>query len=333
MKSCSYPQPFDTIWEYLDFRRHKSEISCLSHDGLMTATLKQHGSWLSYTLAVGEDAKFCTTFDIFRATAVRLRAFHLGCARIALHMKRYQRTGDSKWLKIDRPFGPLHGGARTVEGGYMWRGTKDDIDTDVWLDLVEDEKLARLLSRVDSIGREQSQDADQETSRTRAWELLRTIPERHENHVEVLRRRLMFKPESQNREDLQRDVRWTRLLVEAEPYDVTNWWSLDWAVEALEGKAAAAEVLREGILRHGPDFTLHYALASHLCALGRLDEAREQMLLALKQDPFALKSAMASDCFAPIHDFIREQADSDWFREESERLGIPDPLQGFSDGR
>lgn len=100
-----------------------------------------------------------------------------------------------------------------------------------------------------------------------------------------------------------------------------------------EGKPAAAEVLREGIRRHGPDFTLHYALASHLCALGELDQAREQMLLALKQDPFALKSALESECFAPIHDFIREQACSDWFREESDRWDIPDPLQGFSDGR
>jgi hypothetical protein len=57
------------------------------------------------------------------------------------------------------------------------------------------------------------------------------------------------------------------------------------------------------------------------------------MLNALKNDPFALKNALESDCFAPIHDFIREQAHSDWFREESDRWGIPDLLQGFSDGR
>jgi hypothetical protein len=195
----------------------------------------------------------------------------------------------------------------------MWRGNKDDIDTDEWIDLVEDESLARLLTRVDSIGREPSQEPDQENSCARAWKLLQTIPEQHESHVEVLRRRLMFKPESQTREDQQRDVRWARALVEAEHYDVTNWWSLDWAVEALEGKAAAAKVLREGIRRHGSDFSLHYGLAGHLCDLGQLDEAREQMLLALKQDPLAIESALKSECFAPIRDYIRDMAPRDSF--------------------
>lgn len=317
---------FTDPWEYLDFRRHKSEISCTSSDGLMTSTLKQHGSWFSYTLTAGDDAKICTTFDVFRATAVRLRAFHTGCARIALLMRRYLRTGDRKWLKADRPFGPLHGGIRSSSGESMWRGNKDDIDTDQWIDLVEDESLARLLDRVDRIQRGDL--GHPEVERTKiAWELLQTVSPSHDNHPEVLRRRLQsFVWMREDYEDQPTALRWARTLVDAEPYDVINWWWLDDITEMTQGKASAAEVLREGIRRHGPDFTLHYGLADHLCALGQLDEAREQMLLALKQDPFALKSALESECFAPIRDFIREQARSDWFREESQRWGIPDPL-------
>lgn len=63
---------------------------------------------------------------------------------------------------------------------------------------------------------------------------------------------------------------------------------------------AAAEVLREGIDRHGPDFILYYALARRLRSLNRLDEAREAMRLALEEDPCAITCALDSTCFAPI---------------------------------
>lgn len=215
----------------------------------------------------------------------------------------------------------------------MWRGNKDDIDTDAWIDLVQDESLARLLDKVDTILNQAFGHPEEKLLNKRAWELLETVPEHHEYHVEVLRRRLQRLACDEDCKDHTSAVRWARALVEAQPYDAINWWSLELATESLEGPSAAVEVLREGILRHGPDFSLHYSLAGHLCALGRLDEAREAMLLALKADPFALESSLTSKCFAPIHDFIREQARSDWFREESDRLGIPDPQQEFSDGR
>ncbi|NDC39710.1 MAG: hypothetical protein EBZ48_16995, partial [Proteobacteria bacterium] len=111
-----------------------------------------------------------------------------------------------------------------------------------------------------------------------------------------------------------------RAIVEAEPHEVTNWWWLESATEQLEGKSAAVEVLREALERHGPDFTLYYGLAAHLCALDRLDEAKEAMLLALEEDPFALEGALVSECFAPIHELIKEQKESDWYTPTREFL-------------
>jgi len=310
---------FEDIWEYLDFRRHKSEVTQMSPDGSMKATLEQYGGGFTYTLTSGDDAKISTSIDIFRATAVRLRSFHTGCAKVALFMRRYLRTGDRKWLTVDRPFGALHGGIITTEGGYMWRGTKDDIDTDQWVDLVEDEKLARTLHRVDRFLVEGSGNPNEQEMRNRAWDLLEGVPECHQYHVEVLRRRLQHFCCAEDFQDHASAVCWARKLVEAEPYDVVNWWSLEFSVEKLEGKAAAVEILREGIDRHGPDFTLYYPLTSHLCELGRLEEAKQTILHAQQQCLDALEWALESDSFATIHDFIREQMQSDWYKIQKER--------------
>jgi tetratricopeptide (TPR) repeat protein len=135
----------------------------------------------------------------------------------------------------------------------------------------------------------------------------------HEFNVEVLRRRVEIVWIDQEFKDLPKAARWAHALVEAEPFDVKNWWWLADIVGRLEGKAAAVEIVREALRRHGPCFTLYYELASLLCDLGRLDEAKEAMLLALKQDPFALKSALESESFALIHDYIRELKERDWY--------------------
>ncbi|MBJ7392517.1 MAG: hypothetical protein JHC85_13185, partial [Chthoniobacterales bacterium] len=164
--------------------------------------------------------------------------------------------------------------------------------------------------------------SDGETNYKRAWELLETTPACHEDHVEVLRRRLICKPENESEADQKRSVRWARTLVEAEPHDIINWLSLGWAVESLEGEPAAVDILREAIRRHGPDFTLYYSLASHLCSLAKLDEAKEAMLLALQEDIFASSSALESECFAPIWGYIEELKQSDWFHKQKERLEI-----------
>jgi tetratricopeptide (TPR) repeat protein len=331
--SGNHRQPFyllfQDIWEYLDFRRKKREISCTSPDGLMKATLKQHGSWFSYTMTVGEDASISSTLQIFRATASRLSAFHLGCARMALQMKRHLRTGDPKWLKIERPFGALHGGIILADGNVTWRGVKDDIDPDAWLDLVPDQEVARILDRSDRLTKNYSGEVDHLVQLFRSWELLKTIPEHHEFNVEVMRRRVEFVSFDQEFEDLPSAVRWARALAEAEPYDVKNWWWLADIVEKLEGKAAAVVIVQEALRRHGPDFTLYYELASLLCALDRLDEAKEAMLLAIKEDIFSLKTALESECYAPIHDFIAEQQESDWYQKEKAALEQRHPSEEF----
>ena len=319
---------FEDVWEYLDYRRHKSVILCISADGLMVATLKQHGGWFSYKIGSG-DKSICTTLQIFRATASRLRAFHLGGARIAHNMGRYLRTSDPKWLKMDRPFGPLHGGIILADGNVTWRGVKDDIDPDAWIDLVPDQEVARILDRSDRLTKNYSGEVDHLIQLFRSWELLKTIHEYHEFNVEVMRMRVEFVSFDQEFEDLPSAVRWARALAEAEPYDVKNWRWLADIVERLEGKAAAVGIVQEALRRHGPDFTLYYELASLLCALGQLEEAKDAMLLAFKEDIFSLKSALESECFAPIHDFIADQQESDWYKKEKEDLERRHPSEEF----
>lgn len=319
---------FTDHWEYLDFKRSSDrQITMASSCREFTVVLKkEEGSTFSYTLTHRAGAQIGSDFQRFRATESRLLQFHAGCARIERDLRRHLRSGDPKWLRPVRPFGPLHGGIVLENGCSMWRGDKDDVDRDEWIDTVEDESLARLLCRADRLALNYSGEVDRVVQYFRSWELLKTIPDHHEFNVEVLRRRVEFVCFDKEFEDIQKAVSWARALVAAEPFNVINWLWLDDIIQRIQGVSAAVEVLREGLRHIGRDFTLHYFLSSHLCSLGRLDEAREQMLLALKQDPFALKSALESECFAPIHDFIREQARSDWFREESERWGIPDPL-------
>ena len=321
MKTLPYYSLFQNIWEYLDFKRaHSTGITLISADGQFTTILKKSGKTLHYSLSHRDGSIISTHLQRFRATESRLRQFHTGCARIARDMCRYLRTQDPKWLNSERPFGALHGGIVLEDGGVIWRGNKDDIDPDEWIDLVGDEQLARLLDRVDRIGGEQSDEPHPETACNRAWKLLETVPKHHEFHVEVLRRRLLLIYGNEEFKDLPKAVRWARAIVEAEPHEVTNWWWLESATERLEGKSAAVEVLREGIRRHGADFSLYYSLANHHCALEQLTEAREAMLLALEEDPFALEGALESDCFAPIHEFIQEQMESEWHAPTREFL-------------
>lgn len=182
-----------------------------------------------------------------------------------------------------------------------------------------DENLAHILDRSDQILKDHFEE-DGYPVRQRAWDVLETIPAHHEFHVEVLKRRLQLIYGNDQFKDLPKAVRWARALVEAEPDEVPNWWWLDDAVERLEGKEAAVEVLRKGLEHCGPDFSLYYEISSHLCALDRLEEAQEAMLLALKQDPFALDSALKSDSFLPIRDYIRELKESDWYTPTQEWL-------------
>ena len=321
MEPRAFPYLFGDQWEYLDFKRSRDpEALQPSACGSFTARIRKEGRLLTYTLVHLDGPEITASIDRFRATAGRLRSFYEGCARILRDMKRFLRTGDPDWLNAERPFGILHGGITLPSGNIVWRGDADEIDPDEWIDLVEDESLARLLHKVDCLTENREDDPEEEKHRKRAWDLLESVPECHQNHAEVLRRRLQRFALREDFQDHASSVRWARALVEAEPYDVVNWWSLELTTEALEGPSAAVRVLREGIRCHGPDFSLHYSLAGHLCALGQLDEAREAMILALKADPLALESSLTSECFAPIHDTIRNLKESDWYAEAREWL-------------
>jgi tetratricopeptide (TPR) repeat protein len=156
---------------------------------------------------------------------------------------------------------------------------------------------------------------EDEESRKRVWELLESIPSSVEYHVEILRRRIEFVWIDQEFNDLPKGARWARALVEAEPFDVKHWWWLADIIGRIDGESAAVAIVREGIERHGPDFSLYYELAALLCSLGQLVEAKEAMILALKEDPCANESALEGECFTLIHDFIKEQQARDCYKK------------------
>jgi tetratricopeptide (TPR) repeat protein len=210
---------------------------------------------------------------------------------MALDMEKFIAKGDRTLLWSSDAFGPLDS-----DNG-------DGSDADEWVDRVEDEELLRRLHLVEG----HRQDGDE----VAAWEELQRIPAQYEFHVEVLRRRLILCHYA-GFADHDALTRWARALAAAEPYDAMNWASLEHAVAGADGERhqVAADVLREAIDRHGPDFVLYYSFASRLCSLGRIKEAQDAMRSALDEDPYAITSALDSTCFAPIWGFLSEVQDS-----------------------
>ena len=283
---------FAEVEEYLHFIRHLRQFARSSPDGSCTASLSKEDGWYYwFRLRVENGPTICRHVHRFRAKPQMLAQFHAGCSSVADHMERYLETWDDSWLERRDAFGDLFG------------DIGDSSDYDNWIDLVEDADLLERLHRVEG----HNQDGDE----LAAWNELQRIPAEHEYHVEVLRRRLLYCHYAEF-VDHAALTRWARALVEAEPYDAINWTSLEYAVAGpdSEGHEAAAKVLREAVDRHGPNFILYYGLASRLCSLNRLDEAREAMGLALKEDPYAISSALDSTCFAPIWEFLSEVQDS-----------------------
>lgn len=282
---------FADVEEYLHFVRNLRQFARSSPDGSCTASLSKEDGWYYwYRLRVEDGPTVCRHVHRFRATPEMLALFHAGCSNVADHMQRYLETWDESYLERSDAFGDLFG------------DTGDSCDYENWVDLVEDADLLERLHRVEG----HHQDGDD----LAAWNELQRIPPEHEYHVEVLRRRLLFYHHA-SFADHAALTRWARALVEVEPYDAINWTSLEYAVAGPDGEdhEAAAKVLREAVERHEPDFILYYGLASRLCSLNRLDEAREAMRLALEEDPYAITSALDSTCFAPIWEFLSEIQD------------------------
>ncbi len=282
---------FADVEEYLHFVRHLRQFTRSSPDGSCTASLSKEDGWYYwYRLRVDDGPTICRHVHRFRATPEMLAQFHAGCSNVADHMQRYLETWDDSYLERRDAFGDLFG------------DIGDSCDYDNWIDLVEDADLLARLRCVEG----HNQDGDEKA----AWNELQRMPTQHEYHVEVLRRRLLFY-HCAGFTDHAALTRWARALVEAEPYDAINWTSLEYAVAGPDGEGheAAAEVLREAIDRHGPDFILYYGLASRLCSLNRVEEAREAMKLALEEDPYAITSALDSTCFTPIWEYLSEVQD------------------------
>lgn len=279
---------FSTVSEYLDFVRYLNVFTRSCPDSGYTASLRKEDGWYYwYRLSVKDGPTLVRHVHRFRATPRRLAQFHKGCGRVGEDLERYLQTLDRRLLWRSNAFGELDG------------ELTDKPDPDEWIDRVECAELLEILHRVEG--------HEQEGDEVAAWhELLRVSPE-HEYHVEVLRRRLLLCYYA-GFSDHVTLARWARALVEAEPYDAINWTSLEYAVAGPDGEGheAAAKVLREAVDRHGPSFILYYGLASRLCSLNRLNEAREAMKLALEEDPYAITSALDSTCFAPIWEFLSE---------------------------
>jgi tetratricopeptide (TPR) repeat protein len=279
---------FSGVDEYLHFVRNLTTFSRTSADGTSTASLTKEDGWYYwYRLRIAGGPVYVQNVHRFRANKSRLEQFHAGCAAAADHVRQCLDRGERSLLRNEELFGELSGDF-----------TREP-DDDEWEDRVECSELRRRLHRVDG----HDQDGDERA----AWCELQSVSQEHEFNVEVLRRRLIYCHYAES-VDHAALTRWARALVEAEPYDVNNWMSLEHAVAGPDGEntEAAVAVLREAIRRKGSDFVLYYSLASRLCRLDFVQEAREAMRLALKEDPCAIDCALDSACFAPIWEYLCE---------------------------
>jgi hypothetical protein len=279
---------FADVEEYLHFVRHLRQFTRSSPDGTCTASLSKEDGWYYwYRLRVSGGPVYVQHVHRFRANKSRLDQFHAGCAAAADYVRHYLDCGERSLLRNEELFGELSG------------DFNKEPDDDEWEDRVESSDLRHRLHRVDG----HNQDGDERA----AWYELQLVPQEYEYHVEILRRRLIYchYAESVDHEAL---TRWARALVEVEPYDVNNWMSLEHAVAGPDGEntEAAVAVLREAIRRKGSDFVLYYSLASRLCHLDLVQDAREAMRLALEEDPCAIDCALDSACFAPIWEYLCE---------------------------
>jgi hypothetical protein len=277
---------FLNIAQYLHFVRNLATFSRKSPDGIATESLTKEDGWYYwYRLRIDGQTVYVQNVHRFRANQARLDQFHASCVAVGEFVRRCLQSGNGSVPRNGGLFGELNG------------DLTDKPDPDDWIDRVGSTDLLGILNRADSLERE--------GDTAKAFIELQRVPSQYEYHVEVLRRRLELSWYA-GFSDHEALIRWARALVEAEPFDAINWINLECAAAGPDGENnnAAAEVLREAINRHGPNFMLYYGLASRLCALNHLDDARKAMRLALQEDPCAVDSALESPCFSSIRDTI-----------------------------
>lgn len=151
---------------------------------------------------------------------------------------------------------------------------------------------------------ERAQYADRllsEGRHTEAWRELERIPPEDSEIIEVLRVRVqtLF---ALRRFEL--GVEMARRLVDLCPDETIHWTWLGMASRQVFGIEAAAVVYEEAVARYPATGIFRYSLASRYCSLGRFEEAREHMALALALDPSWREIALDDPALGEIWDVV-----------------------------
>lgn len=100
--------------------------------------------------------------------------------------------------------------------------------------------------------------------------------------------------------------RFARLLVEQAPDKDMHWLYYGVCAWNHRGYQGKYEVYREAVALYPSDGSYHYRLATSLCGLGRIDEGRDALALALALDAEYLEYAMDQPVFSEIWEDFAE---------------------------
>lgn len=95
-----------------------------------------------------------------------------------------------------------------------------------------------------------------------------------------------------------------RLLGEEESHESYGWLNWAYAARRTRGLEAAREILLRALAHHPEESTVRYNLACYECQLGRLNEAREYLLHAIRISSRFRGMARSDPDLAPLHDEI-----------------------------
>lgn len=94
--------------------------------------------------------------------------------------------------------------------------------------------------------------------------------------------------------------RFGKLLVEQEPNEETNWLYYAMCARHSRGDQGCFDVYSEAVSLFPSNGSYHYRLARSLCGLGRVDEGRESLALALALEPGHKRHALDEPLFSDI---------------------------------
>lgn len=274
---------FESVEEYLQFLRSGRKISRSTPDGFCVATMEKIGTeYFQYRLVAGPVGSIYEHIHYFRPTEEHLALFHAGCSKVADRMAAFFESGDVEEFEHEDNFEQLEAAPREP----------------VWVDLVDDKELQECLH----IYHGHMQDG----ALAEAMESVLAIPPRFDDHLEVIRLRVLFHSEyPPGTFTLEQLAVWAQKMVDLEPYDPMNWQTLAEIVERQDPKQAV-EVLCESLRHHAQDCVLLISLTDTLCNLGRFDEARRSLRQILELDPCFRQDAWDSAWLSEIWDVLDE---------------------------